>query len=215
LTIQETLSKYIPVEAVDVACHWMKTYNIELKITRSRNSKLGDYRHPYGVKGHRITVNHDLNKYAFLVTFVHEVAHLTTWEKHRNKVQPHGAQWKNSFQELLIPILNQQVFPEDITRALERYINNPGASSCSDSHLLRTLRLYDEKTPTNLEVHVEDLPIDTIFQLKNGMIFKKGEQLRKRFKCTELRSKRTYLVNPLAEAIVVLHPKAKGQFGLF
>ena len=64
--------------------------------TSERNSRYGDYTAPRNGQNHLITVNHNLNKYAFLITLVHEVAHLVTYNNHRHRVSPHGGEWKPS-----------------------------------------------------------------------------------------------------------------------
>lgn len=216
---KQVLSEYIPEPAVDAVFAWITEHKVHFTITRNRISKLGDYRHPHRGKGHRITVNHNLNKFAFLITVLHEIAHLLTFELHKNKVSPHGKEWKNQFKQVLRPFLLNHVFPEDVLDALNRYIINPEASHCSDVNLLRTLRKYDQKaTDVNglARIHVEDLPIDTIFVLENGMTLRKGELLRKRFKCIDIKTQKTYLVNPLPEvSIAQKSPDKKGQFQMF
>src|SRR5690554_6336368 len=87
------LEKYMPAQAAELIAQWIAETSCQFKITGSRKSKFGDYRPPFGGKGHRISVNHDLNPYAFLITTVHEFAHLHTWHEHKNKVQPHGPNW--------------------------------------------------------------------------------------------------------------------------
>jgi len=212
---KQTLGKYLPVLTIDKVYDWIIQYRIHFKITRSRNSKLGDYRPLNKGKAHKITVNHDLNQYAFLITFVHEVAHLTAYEKYQNRVLPHGQEWKNEFKELLVPFMTKHIFPDDVLAALSEYIQNPAASSCSDAHLLRTLRKYDKKK-SSLEtiLHVEDLPENATF-LYREKIFKKGKLLRKRYQCTELSSKRSYLFSPLAEVSPAVIPDKKGQIKIF
>ena len=137
------LQKYLPENAVDQVYAWLQEYNIHLKVSRKRSTKLGDYRPPQNGKGHQITVNHDLNQYAFLITLVHEIAHLLVWEKHRNKVRAHGKEWKETYRELMIPLLGDEIFPEDIVSALTNYLNKSYASSGSDLNLSRTLQKYD------------------------------------------------------------------------
>ena len=86
--IAAVLSNYIPHETVDECTSWIIQKNIHLKITRGRASKFGDYKPLERGKGHHISVNHDLNKYAFLITFVHEVAHLHTFTKYPFRHEP-------------------------------------------------------------------------------------------------------------------------------
>ena len=202
-SIARVLSKYMPAEAVDVCSRWIVQYNIHVKITKTRASKLGDYKPVRGKFAHEITVNHDLNPYSFLITFVHEVAHLIAETKWRGRITPHGAEWKNEFSCLLAWFVQQGIFPHDIRSALREYMSDPAASSCADHNLLRALRRYDEK---NSHVrHLEDLPADALFTMHaslSGLVFRKGKKLRTRFHCLEIRSKREYFVSALAEVVL-------------
>lgn len=187
----------MPVAAAPIIARWIDYFQCEFKISRSRNSKLGDYRHPFRGAGHKISVNNNLNPYAFLVTTVHEFAHLLTWNDHKNKVKPHGAEWKYNFKRMMTPFLEQRLFPEDIQQAITQYLHNPSASSCTDLGLSRALKKYD--THREDALRLEELPIDTVFRIKDGRRFKKGERLRKRYRCTCLDNGHVYLFNPLAE----------------
>lgn len=195
-TDREIISKYIPDQTVDLVLTWIEQYNFRMRIKRSRTSKLGDYRPPFDGRGHFITINHDLNKFAFLITLVHEVAHLTNWDKHKNSVKPHGAEWKKDFRDLMLPLLKQNIFPEDVNHAIEKYMHNPAASSCSDLHLMRALKRYDK---SNSSVHLEELPRNAKFKISNGKVFIKGEKERTRFKCVEVESNHMYFVSALME----------------
>jgi hypothetical protein len=146
---------------------------------------------------HHISVNNDLNKYAFLITFVHEVAHLSCWEKHRDKVKPHGDEWKTEFKILMRPFMNETIFPADVLVALKKYLQDPAASSCSDLGLLRALKKYDQKEGL---VFLEQLPHGSIFSYnKNEELFRKGNKVRTRILCRTVQSNREYLFNPLTE----------------
>lgn len=194
---REIISNYIPEQTVDMVLYWIERYKFRMRIKRSRSSKLGDYRPPFGERGHFITINHDLNKYAFLITLVHEIAHLTNWDKNKNRVKPHGVEWKKDFQELMLPLLKQHIFPDDVHHAIDKYMRNPAASSCSDLHLMRVLKRYDEKNQHL--VHLEELPHGASFKIANGKVFVKGEKQRTRFKCLEVATRHTYLVSALME----------------
>jgi SprT protein len=191
------LNNYLPDNCFNDIMHFVRTYNIQLTITRSRKSVLGDYRHAYKEQGHRISVNGDLNKYAFLITLLHEIAHLITFEKFGRKVQPHGQEWKQSFKEVLQIFLANNIFPEDIKTTLLHSIKNLAASSCGDEKLLRVLKNYD--ATKDAHVFVESLPVGSLFSINQNRIFKKGEQLRKRFKCQEIQTGKWYLFSPVFE----------------
>ncbi len=193
------LKKYLPEQSVDLIYEWLQQYNIHLKVSRTRSSKLGDYRPPQNGKGHQVTVNHDLNRFAFLVTLVHEIAHMLVWEKHGNRVRAHGREWKDVYRQIMVPFFEEELFPEDIRLALENYLNKSYASSGSDLNLSRILQKYDSEPGLTLEA-IED---GSVFRLPNGKTFKKGALIRKRYRCIRLDNKRVYLVNPLVKVEVV------------
>lgn len=196
------LVKYIPQNTVEVVARWIVDFDFKLKIKKERSSKLGDYTSPHNGLNHTITINYNLNQYAFLVTLVHEVAHLVTFVKYKNTVSPHGEEWKRHFQELMQPFLTTDVFPPDVFYALKKYLQNPAAASCTDANLLRTLKLYDEKTDD--KVFLEYLPFRAHFVYNDSRIFEKGERIRKRFRCKELATGNIYLFNPLTEVEAIV-----------
>jgi SprT protein len=197
----ELLAQYMPAEAAPVIAKWIDYFQCEFKISKNRATKLGDYRHPFKTAGHKISVNNNLNPYAFLVTTVHEFAHLLTWNEYKNKVKPHGAEWKHNFKRMMSPFLDQKLFPDDIQKAILNYLQNPSASSCTDLNLSRTLRSYD--VAQHKYVRLEEIKHGVLFMIKDGRKFKKGEQLRKRYRCTSMDNGHIYLFNPLAEVEVL------------
>lgn len=197
----KVLEQYLPPDAAPLIARWIDYFKCEFKISRNRNSKFGDYRAPFNGQGHRISVNYDLNPYAFLVTTVHEFAHLHTWNEHKQKAKPHGTEWKSNFKRMMQPFFEKNVFPSEIQQAITRYLNNPAASSCSDLDLYRSLRKYDTHKPS--VVTVEKLPMKSIFKIKDGRVFQKEEQLRKRFRCVEVSTRKVYLFSPVAEVELV------------
>jgi hypothetical protein len=199
----KVLEKYLPAEAAPLIARWIDYFKCEFKISRNRNSKFGDYRSPYGGKGHRISVNYDLNPYAFLVTTVHEFAHLHTWNEHKQKAKPHGTEWKNNFKKMMQPFFEKEIFPADVKKAIVNYLDNPAASSCSDLNLYRSLRKYDPPKESEAILTVEKIPLKALFKLKDGRVFRKDEKLRKRFKCTEVATRRIYLFSPVAEVELI------------
>lgn len=195
------LGQYLPAEAAPVISRWIDYFQCEFTISKSRATKLGDYRHPFGTAGHKISVNNNLNRFAFLVTTVHEFAHLLTWNEHKNKVKPHGLEWKKNFKRMMDPFFDLQIFPPDIDKAISTYLSNPGASSCTDLNLARVLKQYD--LPNLHSFTIEKLEPSALFKIKDGRLFKKGERVRKRYKCICLDNNKMYLFNPLAEIFPV------------
>ena len=197
---KEILEKYLPEKSVEQIFEWIKFYKIRFKITKQRSTKLGDYRPPVLKPFHQISVNHNLNSYSFLLTLTHEIAHLIVWEKFKNKVKPHGYEWKYEFKLLMRPFLQTNIFPSDLHKVIINYLENAKASSGSDLELTRLLKKYD-KNINSLPV-LEDLPIDSIFRINNGMQFKKGKKLRKRYTCICFDNNKKYLINALANVRV-------------
>lgn len=197
---KEILDKYLPDKTSSIVSEWISRFGVYLRITGSRSTKLGDYYPPIRNNYHRITINHDLNKYAFLITFVHEMAHLIVWVQNKNRAKPHGKEWKLEFKQLMDPFFELDVFPSDIKEALMKYLRNAKASTVSDLELSRVLRNYDVN---NTQILLENISCDAVFKLRNGRTFKKGEKMRKRYRCMCLNNKRIYLINPLVEVIPV------------
>jgi SprT protein len=194
------LKTYLPEGSFDEVSQYLQQYKVQLTITRERKSVLGDYRNSFAGSNHRISVNGNLNPYAFLITLLHEVAHLFTYERFGNKVQAHGQEWKNEYSKVLAKFLLKKIFPADVQRALLKTLQNPAASSCADTALLRVLHHYDQKKEG--VILIEALPTGSLFKIKGGRIFKKEEVLRKRIKCVEIATGKIYLFSPVYEVFV-------------
>jgi SprT protein len=192
-TEKQILSRFLPTAAIDYCFGLWKNLQFDLHISHNRQSKFGDFRYQKD-KRYKITVNGDLSKEAFLVTFIHEVAHLINFDKHKFTVKPHGTEWKNHFKELMKPLLTTQVFEEHILLALMKYFKNPKASSCSDEDLMRVLHL---NKLSDDEIILADLNDNTIFEFKNTK-YQFLELRRTRILCLHLENKRKYLINKTA-----------------
>ena len=195
------LQDYLPPGTYDAVLSYLRQYKVHLTVARERKSILGDYRHSTHHANHRISVNGNLNSYSFLITLLHELAHLLTFEQYGNKVLAHGREWKNSYAKMLAQFIQHKIFPADIEAELIRSLQNPAASTCAEDGLLRILRKYDAK-----ETHhrlVEELAIHDLFRTSDGRIFKKGEKLRKRYKCVEVKTGKVYLFSPVYEVELV------------
>ena len=195
----DALQSYLPPGSFGTVLEYIQFYRIQLTITRKRRTVLGDYRHAHAGKGHRISVNGDLNKYSFLITLLHEIAHLVVFEKHGRKAQPHGKEWKMVFGGILSIFIEKKMFPENIETALRGSLNNPAASSCADEPLLRVLKTYDARREKIF--FVEDLKTGEHFKTTDGRVFEKGERIRKRYKCKEPATGKYYLFSPVYEVL--------------
>jgi len=196
---KEILMEYLPEKSVDTIYKWIVEKRVHLKIARERKTKLGDYRPPVYYKNHRISINYNLNKYSFLITLVHEFAHLYVWENHKNKVDPHGKQWKQTYRDLMLNFLDKDIFPQDIESELKKSIKNSKASTASELNLSRIIKKYDSN---NGQLTLEELEENTIFLIEGGRRFKKGPKQRTRYKCQNLDNKKIYLVHALTPVII-------------
>jgi len=195
------LNSFLPPGTYHAVEEYLRFYHIHLTITQHRKSILGDYRHRTHFSNHRISINGSLNKYSFLITLLHEIAHLLTFEKYSNKVMAHGNEWKTIYRSLLKQFIENKIFPFDIEKELLTSLKKPAASSCAEDDLIRVLRKYD----VNMNGYklVEEIPPNSLFKLDDGKIFKKGEKQRKRFKCEEVGTGKIYLFSPVYEVEVI------------
>ncbi|MCY7408655.1 MAG: SprT-like domain-containing protein [Chitinophagales bacterium] len=193
--LSNQIGRYIPEDAVEIIVRLIIENKISLTIARSRRSLYGDYRWPQKNKGHRISVNGDLNKYAFFITLVHEMAHLITWVKFKNAVSSHGAEWKHEFKSLMDEFKGRKIFPIDITLAFKQHLLSPSFTHCMDEKLMKALKKYDAVKA----LHVEDLANNDLFEFGKGRIFRRETKLRKRYRCIEVKTNRVFLFNALAE----------------
>jgi SprT protein len=193
----EYLRRFIPAESAQKTLDYLVHYKVHLTITRGRKTVLGDYRHATMTKTHRISVNGNMNKYAFLITLIHELAHLVTFLRFNNRVQAHGKEWKKVYGEMLIDFMQLPVFPPDIRQALVSSLHDLPASSCADEPLMRVLRNYDELKDGQLLV--EQVAEGKLFDTGEGRIFQKGKKLRKRYQCLEIKTGKLYLFSPVYE----------------
>ncbi|MFZ4569780.1 MAG: hypothetical protein ACOYM0_01465 [Bacteroidales bacterium] len=212
--IEGIFGEFIPVAAMDMLIVCLQGHSLDCRIARKRATKTGDFR-PAG-KGHppRITVNGDMNPYAFLLTLIHEVAHFFVYldteksntflmRKHRPK--PHGKEWKKRFTGLMQPFISMNIFPPEIENALVSYFENPKASSSADSLLQRMLQAHD---PPGEHVRITDVAEGELFKTGSGRIFEKMDRLRKRYRCMCVKSRRMYLFSPEA---MILPMKRKSE----
>jgi hypothetical protein len=193
--LSDTLARYIPEHAVKPVFELIVANQVHLKIVNERQTRHGDYRRALNGK-HEITVNASLNRYKFLITLIHEIAHLVAFEKFGRNIKPHGEEWKITFQRLMVPFIRPEIFPQHILPLLARHFRNPSASSDTDTTLSLALKQFDQQNDKN---YVFEIPYGSVFRISNGKIFKKIAVRTKRFECVEISTGKTYLFNPNAE----------------
>jgi hypothetical protein len=198
--LSETLSKYLPEHSVNLCFELIKANSVHLKIVNERQTRHGDYRK--GLSGkHEITVNSNLNKYRFLITLVHEISHLVAFEKFGRNIKPHGNEWKYTFQQLMVPFIRPEIFPNSVLPLVANHFRNPTASSDTDARLAFALKQFDER---KADVHyIHEVPSGSLFRIKNGRIFKKNGLRTKRYECVEVSTGRLFLFNANAEVEII------------
>ena len=193
--MEDVLIKYLPERAIQPCVELIKKHRVYLQIVGQRKTRHGDYRKlPTGQV--KITVNASLNKYKFLMTLIHEFAHLVAYEKYGYQIKPHGLEWKKSFQQLMLPFLRPEIYPSKLLPLLAKHFRNPTASSDTDAVLSVALKEFD---PPNLKNYIFEIPVGNRFRLDNGRIFKKGKKRIKRYECTCEQTGQIYVFQPHAE----------------
>lgn len=188
--LTQLLEKHVPSRAVAYCLNLWKEHPFRLSLRHFRKTKLGDFSWRPGQAPH-ITINADSHSYLFLVTYVHEVAHHRVQLKHGRHVAPHGKEWKEMFRDLCSPLLHGEIFPEEVTQVLKQHLENPKASTFSDSRLSRALSCHDPQL--SHAVRLADIPEGSTFEL-HGRWFIKGRLKRSRVVCREISSRRHYLI---------------------
>ena len=141
-----------------------------------------------------------MNRYRFLLTLIHEIGHFESYKTYGKFIKPHGLEWKRTFQHLMLPFLNPDIFPNDLLPLLAKHFKNPKASSDTDTALALALKQFDEQ---NDKTYVFQVEIGSTFKLYNGKIFKMIKKRVKRFECVEVKTGRLYLFNPNAEVELI------------
>ena len=198
----DLLKKYFPEASVESVAALYEARKFRLEFKRPRTTKLGDFRPPQR-KGDicHITLNCDLHPYQMLITYVHEVAHYDVYQQYGRKAQPHGEEWKHIYKALMQPFMTTEIFPEDVLQQLNQHFQNLSASTCTDFDLMKVLKSHDERKSN--KTLVDDLPENARFLAPNGMVFRRGEKLRKNYRCHCETNGKSYFVSGLLEVEVL------------
>nr|WP_321224908.1 SprT-like domain-containing protein [uncultured Psychroserpens sp.] len=197
--MQDDLRPFMPEQAIAHIATLLNHDKLSVKVKKERKTRHGDYKRlPNG--HHQITVNSNLNAYRFLITLIHEIAHFEAYKNYGRVIKPHGIEWKRTFQHLMLPFINPEIFPLELLPLLAKHFKNPKASSDTDVNLAYALKQYDEP---NDKTYIFEVPKGTNFKLYNGRVFKKGEKRVKRYECLEIKTGKLYLFNPNAEVEII------------
>lgn len=187
-----TLEQYLPDNTFPFLKKWFSDYYIHIKITKNRNSKLGDYR-KLPDKSHQITVNSTLDKQLFFFVLTHELAHLIAFEKFNFRISAHGKEWKDVFREMLLESID--IYTEDLKPIIAKFSKNPKANFMASPELVRYFHI---ENPEDNFVFVEDLLINDEFHYK-GDDYKLLEKKKKLYLCIHLKNSKKYLFRALAK----------------
>lgn len=168
-------------------------------ITRKRVTKHGDFRALHE-GGHQITVNEMPNPYRFLITTLHEIAHLVAYKNFGRTIKPHGKEWKTTYKKIMLPFLTPNIFPDALLEILQSHFRNPKASSDADFKLVMALNKFD---PVNEKNYIFELERGEVFEIHNGRRFIRGKKRVKRYECREVDTRRMYLFSPHAQVIKI------------
>lgn len=196
------LKAYLPEGSYNAVIELINQYKVHLTVTKARKSVLGDYRHPIMGANHKISVNGNLNKYEFLITLLHELAHLLCFEQYKNRVEAHGKEWKLLFGKLLFLFIQLHIFPADIKQCLMKTLVNPAATANGETKLLLVLRKYNAPKKEGQQM-VAELPEGAVFESLNGRVFKKIKKRRIRIECVELSTGHVYSFSALTEVKLI------------
>ena len=197
--MQNKILNYIPSHAIPRVLELLEHDNLVVLVKKERKTRHGDYRKLPNGK-HQITINNNLNTYRFLITLIHEIAHFEAYKSYGKFIKPHGLEWKRTFQHLILPFINPDVFPLDLLPLLAKHFKNPKASSDTDSDLAYALKQFDED---NNKTYIFEVPFGTVFKFRNKRMFRKVNKRVKRFECVEISSGKVYLFSPNAEIEVM------------
>lgn len=188
----ELLDQYLPTDTHFFLKKWFADFRIHIKITKDRNSKLGDYR-KMPDHSHQITINSTLDKQLFFFVLTHELAHLIAFEKYNNRITAHGQEWKSTFREMLLESIN--IYTEDLRPIILKFSKNPKANFMASPDLVRYFHIPKEDDQS---VFVENLSENDLFWYK-GDKYKIIERKKKLYLCVSLKSSKKYLFRPLAK----------------
>ena len=185
----------IPDESCELVKPLVSKDSLEIKVVNVRKTKHGDFKK---LKNgfNQITLNHINNKYRFLITLIHELAHFKVYSNIKKRVNPHGIEWKSAYKLMMLPFLNNRIFPDEILSRLAIHIKNPPATTDSDINLVVALNKYDYFDDN--KILLNDLLEGCLFEYGQGKVFLVKRKLRKRYICKELSSGKEYLFSPVA-----------------
>lgn len=190
---------FLPAGSEPFITRLLREVPTEIVPVQTRESKHGDFTKERGRPYGRITVNVCGNRYRFLLTLVHELAHARVVALHRRRVRPHGQEWKDEFARLLFRLLRYQVLPARLRRAVYLHALDPKSTDEYDTELQLALRRYDT---SDKRLTVAELQEGTRFSLDGKLVLRRGKLIRRRIQCVGSRGQ-IFSVLPAARVDIV------------
>ncbi|KQT24418.1 transcription elongation protein SprT [Chryseobacterium sp. Leaf405] len=187
----QSLEKYLPQNTLPYLKDWFSDYYIHIKVTKNRDSKLGDYRKLHD-NSHEITINSTLVPQLFFFVLTHELAHLIAFEKYGRRISPHGNEWKETFRQMLLQSLD--VYDEDLKPIIIKFSKSPKANFMASPDLVKYFHI--EKQDDSLQF-IEKLQKGDFFIYRNEKYLLEG-LIKKNYLCKNLATGRKYSFKPLA-----------------
>lgn len=210
--LAQSLLNHCPRGSEQLLHAWLDSCNVEIRISRDRVSKLGDYRAAQNGNPARISINQGLNPVEFMITLGHELAHFKTLRlktvrhktlrfkrvRHNDRVKPHGEEWKAAFRGYINDIIDSGIVSDEIGVALTRcYLKRERIASSSCGELKA---LLDPEGESEI-LRLQDIKEGEVFELRGGRRFVRGPKLRVRFRCKEIQTGKLYTIHPMATIV--------------
>lgn len=187
----QALLPYLPENTLPFLRKWFGENFIHIKVTKGRETKLGDYRKmPDG--SHQITVNSTLQPELFFFVLTHELAHMIAFLKFGRKIAPHGTEWKITFREMLLESI--MIYNPELQKIILEFSRSPKANFMASPDLVRYFQNHEEEG----FVFVETLKAGERFVFRNQK-YAIIELRKKNYLCKNLENGKNYAFRPLAK----------------
>jgi SprT protein len=193
--LPRSIEPHFPENAYAAVTELFRGQAVEIKIVKCRTTKFADFNPPDKQNKYPlITINNNLNPFLFLITLLHEFAHFLVWKDGHLYAKPHGKMWKDHFRRLMNTMIEKNIFPCPLVPYIAEHIEDPRATSCTDTRLYRKLSSFDKDTAG---VFIEDIPDGSFFQTPDGSVYRRENKVRKRILCSSIHQKKKYLFSPI------------------
>lgn len=168
--------KYFPGKTGSRMLEWLREKKCTLEVVKDRKTLNGDY----SPADRKIKINEGLVGFRFLITFLHEFAHVNATdegiEDSHTDCSSHGRLWKNYFSKLLINECNKyDTFPEELLPHVYKYAQDITATT----PLFLTNAIKQYENPDKKFTSLRDIPEGAKFLIPNKEeVYVKGPKLR-------------------------------------